>query len=113
MAMLKTANSTSNKPPIAGSWIPHPSSMHAPLISQRSASGIPISQKAHQRAIWPLMNFLRSVMGSARTWVQQEHGFKQEIAASDSAGHEELSADCMGPQFLPVLVAFGTVLRHI
>jgi hypothetical protein len=35
------------------------------------------------------------------------------MAASDVVDDEELSADCIGPQFLPVLVAFGAVLGQI
>jgi hypothetical protein len=38
---------------------------------------------------------------------------KQAMAASDVVDDEELSADCIGPQFLPVLVAFGAVLGQI
>src|SRR5689334_2265956 len=102
MAILKAANNASNSPPIAGSWNPHPIMVQAPLTSQRSASGIPMSQKATHRAIWPVMNFLRSVMGSS--W---------KLRQPNSAGREELSADCMGSQFLPVLVAFGALLGHI
>jgi len=35
------------------------------------------------------------------------------MAAGDVVDDEELSADCIGPQFLPVLVAFGAVLGQI
>jgi hypothetical protein len=39
--------------------------VHVPLTSQRKVSGAPISQKAHQRAIWPVISFLRNVIGSS------------------------------------------------
>ena len=55
MAMLESANSASNNAPAVGSGMPHPTTVHAPLTYQRSASGIPMSQKVHQRATWPVI----------------------------------------------------------
>ena len=66
MAMLEIANSASNNVPAVGSEMPHPTTVHAPLTSQRTASGIPMSQKVHQSATWPVISFLRNVMGSSK-----------------------------------------------
>jgi hypothetical protein len=85
--------------------MPQPTIVHTPPKYQRTVSGLPISQKTHHRAIWPLISLLRKVMGSI--------GFNQVIGASNVASDEELSADGIGPQFLPLLVAFGALLKQI
>src|ERR1700722_17601996 len=48
------------KPAINGCSMPHPVTMQAPLASQTRASGVPISQNVHQRAIWPVANFINN-----------------------------------------------------
>src|SRR6516225_11383717 len=85
--------------------MPQPTIVHTPPKYQRTVSGLPISQKTHHRAIWPLISLLRKVMGSI--------GFNQVIGASSVASDEELSADGIAPQFLPLLVAVGALLEQI
>ena len=109
MAVLESAKIASNRAPAVGSEMPQPTTVHTPLASQSSASGMPMSQKVHQRATWPVTSFLRNIIGSSKLG---QVG-KQAMAASDVADDEELSADRIGPQFLPVLVAFGAVLGQI
>jgi hypothetical protein len=76
MTTLNSANNASRTPSIAGSGIPHPTTVHVPLTHQRNVSGAPISQKACQRATWPVISFLRNVMGSSKLG-QSKLGSKQ------------------------------------
>jgi hypothetical protein len=63
IAALDNANSAIMNPAIHGSPTPNPSTMQAPVTSQTRASGVPISQNARQRAIFPVSNLARNFIG--------------------------------------------------
>ncbi len=62
MATLANVKSAIINPAINGSSMPHPVTMQAPVASQTRASGVPISQNVHQRAMWPVANLARNFM---------------------------------------------------
>src|ERR1700728_2342787 len=101
MATLANANSTMTDPATNGSPMPQPVTMHAPLASQRMASGIPISQNVHHRAIWPVANrarnFIDSRLAAAALFVtRRDYVQSLNHCPSHSRCHEQTGPYCGG-----------------
>src|SRR5271155_2587215 len=86
IATHDNAKTTTKEPATNGFPTPHPASMHPPLKSQTRASGVPISQNAHQRAMSPAANLARNFMGSDERRPQLIVVELFPILASDSRG---------------------------